>query len=85
MATAALLPRADVGDHIVVLDTGAYTLSMHSRYNSRCSPAVYGFTAGTVRGGGVRLARLRGREALADVLRFWNMGMERAPTNGKAP
>lgn len=61
----------------MVLDTGAYALSMFSRYNSRCSPAVHGFSAGRVGGGGgggVALAKLRGRETLEDVLRFWNLG-----------
>jgi len=53
IATAALLPRIEVGDHVMVLDTGAYTLSMVSRYNSRCSPAVYGFSnQGAVAAGG---------------------------------
>jgi diaminopimelate decarboxylase len=27
-----LMPKADVGDFILVADTGAYTLSMYSRY-----------------------------------------------------
>jgi hypothetical protein len=36
----------------MVLDAGAYTLSMASRYNSRCSPAVYGFTTSGGGGGG---------------------------------
>jgi hypothetical protein len=65
----------------MVLDAGAYTLSMISRYNSRCGPAVLGFTGGPGcapaggggGGGGVALGKLRSRERLEDVLRFWNM------------
>jgi hypothetical protein len=30
-----LMPKADVGDFVVVADTGAYTLSMYSRYAGR--------------------------------------------------
>jgi hypothetical protein len=58
---------------------GAYTLSMVSRYNSRCSPPVYGFSSpaaaagGGGAGGGVLLSRLRGRETLRQVLDFWNI------------
>jgi hypothetical protein len=85
VATAALLPRAEAGDWVVVLDAGAYTLSMASRYNSRCSPAVFGFTtSGGGDGGGageegegvgpVTLVKLRGRETLAQVLAYWNLG-----------
>lgn len=74
MATAALLPRAEVGDWVMILDTGAYTLSMASRYNSRPSPAVLGFTAQAVAGSGGALRVLRARERVEDVLRYWNLG-----------
>ncbi|GIL53886.1 hypothetical protein Vafri_9403, partial [Volvox africanus] len=43
LAEAVLLPPAHPGDWIVVPDVGAYCLSMYSRYNSRCSPPVWGF------------------------------------------
>ncbi|GIL86262.1 hypothetical protein Vretifemale_14672 [Volvox reticuliferus] len=43
LAEAMLLPPAHPGDWIVVPDVGAYCLSMYSRYNSRCSPSVWGF------------------------------------------
>lgn len=43
------------------------------RYNSRCSPPVYGFSGGSTGGGdGVRLQLLRPGETLEQVLAFWN-------------
>jgi hypothetical protein len=82
LATAALLPRCEVGDWVMVLDAGAYTLSMASRYNSRSSPAVYGFSGGPSSGAAssgdagvwaVKLRKLRGRETLQQVLDYWNI------------
>lgn len=35
LAVGALMPRADVGDYVMVVDTGAYTLSMYSRCVAR--------------------------------------------------
>jgi diaminopimelate decarboxylase len=32
LAVAAALPRVEVGDHVMVVDAGAYTLSMYSRW-----------------------------------------------------
>lgn len=58
----------------MVLDAGTYTLSMASRYNSRPSPAVLGFSARRVDGGGARVRVLRARERVEDVLRYWNLG-----------
>lgn len=76
VARAALLPRIDAGDHVLVLDAGAYTLSMASRYNSRPSPAVLGFACARVNGGGgaATLRVLRARERVEDVVAYWNLG-----------
>ena len=39
------------------------------RYNSRCSPAVYGYSN---QAGGIALQLLRAEESLEQVLAFWD-------------
>jgi diaminopimelate decarboxylase len=39
------LPRLAAGDHVALLDTGAYYFSTHFAYNSLPRPAVHAFTA----------------------------------------
>lgn len=60
------LPKIEPGDYVVVHDVGAYTLSMWSRYNSRLSPAVYGYSAASE-----ELTLLRAAETVEEVCRFW--------------
>lgn len=65
IARDRMLPAIEPGDWLVVHDAGAYTLSMWSRYNSRQSPAVHGWSddeGWTV---------LRVEETIDDVLAFW--------------
>lgn len=77
LAVGKLMPKAEVGDFIVVADTGAYTLSMYSRYNSRCSPPMYGYSthSSTAPGSSAQahcsLQLLRQAEGLEQVLQFW--------------
>eukprot|EP00939_MAST-03C_sp_MAST-3C-sp1_P000573 g573.t1 len=62
------LPSMREGDLVVIHDVGAYTLSMWSRYNSRRSPAVFGYDGlGTCQ-------LLRKRETVRDIKRFWSYG-----------
>lgn len=44
VAPSRKLPLIRPGDVLVIADTGAYTLSMYSRYNSRCVPPVVGYS-----------------------------------------
>ena len=60
------LPPVEPGDYVVVRDTGAYTMSMWSHYNSRQSPKAVGY-----QGGGDSFAVLRARESLERVVEFW--------------
>jgi diaminopimelate decarboxylase len=60
VARGRALPRLAAGDHVALLDTGAYYFSTHFAYNSLPRPAVYGYTvdsAGTVSFAPVRAAQ----------------------------
>ncbi|HOT97585.1 MAG TPA: diaminopimelate decarboxylase [bacterium] len=61
------LPPVQEGDFLIIHDTGAYTLSMWSRYNSRQIPRVVGYT-----GEGDHFEVLRERESLEQVVAFWS-------------
>jgi diaminopimelate decarboxylase len=61
------LPTVEPGDFIVIRDSGAYALSMWSRYNSRQIPMVVGY-----RDDGIEFRVLKKKESIVDVLRFWN-------------
>ncbi len=63
------LPMVEAGDYVVVRDTGAYTLSMWSRYNSRQIPVVLGY-----RENGRQFEILRKRETVESVVQFWSQG-----------
>jgi diaminopimelate decarboxylase len=62
-----LLPPVEEGDHIVIRDTGAYTLGMWSRYNSRQIPKVVGY-----RHAGAEIMILKERESVQQILDFWS-------------
>ncbi|MDC0719760.1 diaminopimelate decarboxylase [Nannocystis bainbridge] len=58
------LPALAPGDHVLIRDTGAYTLSMWSRYCSRAIPIALGLDGDAV-------TVLRPRDTIADVVAFW--------------
>ena len=64
LARARPLPDVSPGDFILVLDAGAYTYAMWSRYNSRQMPKVVGLSGG-------RAVTLKERESVEDVVAFW--------------
>ena len=69
LARRIQLPQIVAGDYITIEDSGAYTSSMWSTYNSRQFPKVVGYE-----NGGKNLACLRQRQTVDEVLRFWSKG-----------
>ena len=75
-AGVTLDPDVKEGDRILVHDTGAYTLSMYSRYNSRRAPPTYGYwdDEGEKDGDKVLHVELFGEgETVDDALRLWRL------------
>ncbi|NCA84665.1 MAG: diaminopimelate decarboxylase [Clostridia bacterium] len=60
------LPQIQAGDWLIIHDTGAYTLSQWSRYNSRQMPKVIGYN-----GNDHEWEVLKPRETPEDLWRFW--------------
>ena len=60
---------ADVceGDYVLIHDTGAYTFSMWSLYNSRQFPVILGYEEA-----GKAFHRLRHRQSEDDIAKFWS-------------
>lgn len=60
------LPVAEEGDYLVIHDTGGYTFSMWSHYNSRQTPRILGYSAK-----GDKFEVLKERGTIQDLLEFW--------------
>lgn len=65
VATGRTLPLLEAGDHVALLDTGAYYFSSHYAYNSLPRPGVYGFAADPQ---GVRFAPVRAPQTLDELV-----------------
>lgn len=72
MAKQLLLPLIEVGDFVVIHDTGGYTISMQSKYNSRQASSVYAFTKDEATQT-VKFALLKQRETAEEALAFWGI------------
>lgn len=64
LAKGVLLPEIEEGDYIAIHDSGSYTFSMWSRYNSRQAPRILGLQ-------GEKFEILKERETLEEVGGFW--------------
>ncbi len=62
------LPPIEVGDWLVIRDTGAYTMGMWSRHCSRGMPAMLGYEHTKPE----QLRPLRARETPQDIVAFWS-------------
>jgi diaminopimelate decarboxylase len=60
------LPGIEEGDYLVIHDTGGYTFSMWSRYNSRQTPRILGYI-----NDGEKVEVLKERETYEDIYHFW--------------
>jgi diaminopimelate decarboxylase len=58
------LPVTEEGDYLVIHDTGGYTFSMWSRYNSRQTPRIIGYAEEL-------FEILKERESFEEVAGFW--------------
>ena len=67
LANSIELPNIEKGDYIIIHDTGAYTLSMWSRYNSRQIPKVIGYF-----NDGKKFEIIKQRESLNKIWNFWS-------------
>ncbi|MGW7051748.1 diaminopimelate decarboxylase [Streptomyces sp. NPDC054887] len=65
LAENRLLPLLGQGDHVAVLDTGAYYMAAHYAYNSLARAGIHGFTTGP---GGVRFSVVRPPQTLAEIV-----------------
>jgi diaminopimelate decarboxylase len=66
LAKGVMLPPVEEGDYLVIRDTGSYTFSMWSRYNSRQAPRILAY-----RNDGNHFELVRERETLDEVAGFW--------------
>ncbi|MEU9122027.1 diaminopimelate decarboxylase [Streptomyces sp. NPDC048506] len=60
------LPLLESGDHVALLDTGAYYFSTHFAYNSLPRPGIYGYAVAA--DGTVRFATVRSPQTLEELL-----------------
>lgn len=70
LAKGVLLPPIEVGDFVVIHDTGGYTLSMYSKYNSRQMPSHFAYQTSP---SDVKFALLKERETTEETLACWGV------------
>ena len=61
-----LAETIETGDILIIYDTGAYTMSMYSKFNSNISNPVYGFSVKSQ-----KIFCFKDKETMADTLGFW--------------
>jgi diaminopimelate decarboxylase len=64
-------PQADIGDWAVIHDTGGYTVSMFSKFNSRQAAPIYAYRKTET--GAFQFTALKERESVTETLAFWGI------------
>jgi diaminopimelate decarboxylase len=64
------LPKVEMGDILVIHDTGGYSMSMYSKYNSITPSAIYGYER-LGDGGNFKIRCFKERESPEETLAFW--------------
>ncbi|CEG37715.1 hypothetical protein F443_08357 [Plasmopara halstedii] len=70
LAKQLLLPPIHVGDFVVIHDTGGYTMSMFSKYNSRQVSSYFAYSANCQ---SVKFFMLKDRETTEETLSCWGL------------
>ncbi|CAH0514496.1 unnamed protein product [Peronospora belbahrii] len=73
LAKQLLLPPIQVGDYVVIHDTGGYTMSMHSKYNSRQVSSTFAYLASD---SNVKFSMLKERETTEETLACWGVNRD---------
>ncbi|MEU8548713.1 diaminopimelate decarboxylase [Streptomyces roseoverticillatus] len=68
VAVGRPLPLLEAGDHVALLDTGAYYFSNHFAYNTLPRPGVYGYVRAEDESDGVRFATVRAPQSLSELV-----------------
>ena len=69
------MPKLEQNDVIVIHETGGYTMSMYSRYNSITPSAVYAYEKN--QSGNFRIYCFKERETPEETLSFWGNSYSR--------
>ncbi|KAL4115233.1 hypothetical protein PRIC2_013399 [Phytophthora ramorum] len=70
LAKQLLLPPIEVGDFVVIHDSGGYTMSMHSKYNSRQVSSNFAYSSSA---SDVNFSLLKERETTEETLACWGL------------
>ena len=70
------LPKVEVGDWIIIHETGGYTMAMYSKFNSILPSPVYAYRA--KEGDKVEIVCVKERESVEENLAFWGNEKPRA-------
>ena len=65
LAHQRLLPKMEHGDWLLIRDTGAYTMSLWSRFCARLAPPMLGYEGENVR-------VIRKKETFEELVQFWS-------------